>query len=64
MTHNEHHTHPKPLSMNTYRRTTIALLSAISAFSTSVSAAEEKGWFGLAFNVETEGSLSTPPSNR
>jgi predicted metalloprotease with PDZ domain len=47
--------------MNTKRRTTMALLIAISAFSTAVvNAAEEKGWFGLAFNVETEGFSFNP----
>ncbi len=39
----------------------MALLIAISAFSTAVvNAAEEKGWFGLAFNVETEGFSFNP----
>lgn len=39
----------------------MALLIAISAFSTAVAnAAEEKGWFGLAFNVETEGFSLNP----
>ncbi len=61
MTHNERHTHQNPINMNTYRRTTIALLIAISAFSTPVvNAAEEKGWFGLSFNVETEGFSFNP----
>ena len=64
MTHNEQHTHQNPINMNTYRRTTIALLIAISAFSTPVvNAAEEKGWFNPTIqSVKIEKVVASSPA--
>lgn len=46
------------MTMN--HRTMVALLLALSVFCSPVSAAEEKGWFGLAFSVESEGFSFNP----
>ena len=44
--------------MKMNRRTTVGLLVAFAAFSPLANSAEEKGWFGLAFRVEAEGSFN------
>lgn len=46
------------MTMN--HRTMVALLLALAAFCSPVNAAEEKGWFGLAFSVESEGFSFNP----
>ena len=52
------HSEADNMTMNC--RTMVALLLALTAFCSPVSAAEEKGWFGLAFSVETEGFSFNP----
>ena len=46
--------------MKMNRRTTVALLLAFAVFLPPANAAEERGWFGLAFSVETEGVSLNP----
>ena len=38
----------------------LALVSALTAFYSPMSVAEEKGWFGLGFSVESEGFSLNP----
>ena len=49
----------KSPSMNRRHLMTLALAIAIAS-PAATNAAEEKGWFGLAFNVETEGMSFNP----
>jgi predicted metalloprotease with PDZ domain len=55
------HTHSSNRYLvKTMRCSTVALLLAVAAFVADVHAADQQGWFGLAFSVESEGFSFNP----